>query len=129
MFHFPIGAVGIKRLQGKHYLSLVFQMMIVVGVNKLFLSESKTIKLHTTIMSVIKVNYYLKKLSYTNNDLNELDKLINILMKNLKDIFGEFQPSNFKFVKFHKLLHYTNSIRLFGSPSAYDSGLKNYFVN
>ncbi len=52
---------------------------------------------------------------HTDESLRELETLTPFVLQNLKDTFQDYQPSNFKFPKFHLTLHYANFIREYGS--------------
>lgn len=119
---FKNGIVNVSHFEGKHYLSMVYQIMISIGINhKIITNPSISIKYHNCINHILKLWSFLNNKSINENQIQILEDQIKITMKSIEEVFGNYSKSKMKFVKFHKLLHYSHFIRQFGCPSLYDA--------
>ncbi|CAI5494040.1 unnamed protein product, partial [Closterium sp. Naga37s-1] len=64
---------------------------------------------------------------HTDNTLQELDQAIKRLIPMLKDVFGEFQASEFNIGKVHGLVHLVDDIRRSGVPVHYNANMFEFF--
>lgn len=119
---FKSGIVNLSHFEGKHYLSMVYQIMIAIGINhKIITDPSITYKYHNCVNNVLKLWSYLNNKNINENQIKLLEEQIKLTMSLIEDVFINFSKSKMKFVKFHKLLHYPYFIRNLGCPCLYDA--------
>ena len=123
IFHFPNGITNDKRFEACHYISMLYKLLIALGINNKFLENiHETNKIRYIILNIIKLYLLLNNLN-----LDEIKfKIINESIINLMNSFIYFKEKlniNINTVKIHKLIHYMEQIKLLGIPSLYSSGI------
>ena len=105
---------------------MIYQLSICIGSYNKFLNIELSNNVHSSIHNIMKLYFMLKKKSFNDEYLLRVKEQTKITLELLKNTYSVYSPSNMKYPKFHKTLHYLYFMKLYGCCSLTDvATLKN----
>ena len=118
--HFTKGISGFSWMSGKEHAEIC-KVLLGLIINLPLPDGCSSNKLLCAVRGVLDFLYLAQLPSHTDETLNNMSAALDTFHTN-KSIFIELHiRDNFDFPKLHSLLHYTSSIRLFGTTDNYNT--------
>ena len=116
---FPNGITNRSRVMGQELSGMVLSLLAIVAsdVDNQLLSWASRLQVIKALDRVYRLRQWLtqEELQLAPIKDGTFDKAVREVMELLKEAFAGCSPSDFKFIKFHLLLHYKDMILQYGS--------------
>jgi hypothetical protein len=118
--HFSKGISGFSRILGKEHAEMC-KILLGLIINLPLPDNCSSDKLLRAVRGILDFLYLAQLPSHTEETLNDMSTALDTFHAN-KSIFVELHiRDDFNFPKLHSLLHYSSSIRLFGTTDNYNT--------